>query len=105
MYAMHFAAIDGSKMLKGDQEPKAPLALSAAVVKCGLKVWADGNITKATVAAIVADNSDTMKARKVPFKKMLTNGSGKESMKTYMFGKANWGSQMKKYYKTIDKKL
>jgi len=30
---MHFAAIDGSKMLKGDQEPKAPLALSAAAVR------------------------------------------------------------------------
>jgi len=74
-------------------------------VERGLKAWADGNITKATVAAIVADDSDIMKARKVPFKKMLTKGSGKESTKTYAFGEANWGSQTKKYYKTIDKKL
>ncbi|KAH9970934.1 hypothetical protein BJV74DRAFT_866195 [Russula compacta] len=86
-------------MLKGDQEPKSPLALSAAAVECRLKAWADGHITKATVATIVADDSETVKAKKVPFKKMLTKGLGKESTKTYTFGEANWGSQMKKYYK------
>ncbi|KAH9985078.1 hypothetical protein BJV74DRAFT_931492, partial [Russula compacta] len=104
-FATHFTAIDSSKMLKGDQEPKSPLALLAAAVKHRLKAWADGHITKATVATIVADNSKTAKVKKVLFKKMLTKGSGKESTKTYTFGEANWGSQMKKYYKIVDKKL
>ncbi|KAH9980522.1 hypothetical protein BJV74DRAFT_953109 [Russula compacta] len=104
-FATHFTAIDSSKMLKGDQEPKSPLALSAVAVERRLKAWADRHITKATVATIVADDSETAKAKKVPFKKMLTKGLGKESTKTYTFGEANWGSQMKKYYKIVNKKL